>query len=123
MEHQDKTFMGGDYHIDAVLLPITGARPYLWRAVDQDDNIGVCYGSPGVGKTLSARHDANWPQIEACSPYSFASDTDLAALVGSQTVFYWRMSPDSPNSMLGQERQERLVEGCWILARHGATAC
>jgi DNA transposition AAA+ family ATPase len=61
--------------------------------------IGVCYGPPGVGKTLSARHYANWPLIEACSPYSFASDTELAALVGSQTVFYTPKVVNSPRQI------------------------
>jgi DNA transposition AAA+ family ATPase len=61
--------------------------------------IGVCYGPPGVGKTLSARHYANWPLIEACSPYSFASDAELAALVGSQTVYYTPKVVNSPRQI------------------------
>jgi SpoVK/Ycf46/Vps4 family AAA+-type ATPase len=61
--------------------------------------IGVCYGPPGVGKTLSARHYANWPLIEACSPSSFASDMELAALVGSQTVFYTPKVVNSPRQI------------------------
>src|SRR5215475_5482633 len=61
--------------------------------------IGVCYGPPGVGKTLSARHYANWQQIEACSPYSFASDMQLAALVRSQTIYYIPKVVNSPRQI------------------------
>ena len=61
--------------------------------------IGLCYGPPGVGKTLSARHYANWSQIEAYSPYSFASDAELAALLGSQTVFYTPKVVNAPRQI------------------------
>jgi DNA transposition AAA+ family ATPase len=50
--------------------------------------IGLCYGPPGVGKTLSARHHANWDRIEASIPARDASTTALTALLESHTVFY-----------------------------------
>ena len=34
----------------------------------RDHYIGVCCGAPGVGKTLSARHDAHWDQVEPLLP-------------------------------------------------------
>ncbi len=39
MAHQGKSFMGCDYNLDEVFLTINGKRHYLWRAVDQDDNV------------------------------------------------------------------------------------
>jgi DNA transposition AAA+ family ATPase len=61
--------------------------------------IGLCYGPPGVGKTLSARHYANWHRIAAYSPYRGVSDADLAALLGSQTVFYTPTVVNAPRQI------------------------
>lgn len=61
--------------------------------------IGLCYGTPGVGKTLSARHYANWNQVEAYSPYQCASDAELAAVLGSNTIFYTPKVVNSPRQI------------------------
>jgi DNA transposition AAA+ family ATPase len=62
----------------------------------RDRYIGLCYGPPGVGKTLSARHYANWYNLEAYHPYKFASEAEFAGVVGSTTVLYTPPVVNSP---------------------------
>jgi DNA transposition AAA+ family ATPase len=61
--------------------------------------IGLCYGPPGVGKTLSARYYADWERFEALPSVSQADDEALAALAGADTVFYTPEIVNSPSTV------------------------
>ena len=50
--------------------------------------IGLCYGPPGVGKTLSARHYASWDTIERYRPNAPGGTVTLGQVKGSAVVFY-----------------------------------
>ncbi len=64
-------------------------------ACRQYSYIGLCYGPPGVGKTLSARRYAAWDRFEALPSVWRAEDCELAAFEDADTVFY---TPDVVNS-------------------------
>jgi len=61
--------------------------------------IGLCYGPPGVGKTLSARAYAQWDIVEASQPVQAAASTALAVLMHSHTVFYTPPVVNSPTQI------------------------
>lgn len=50
--------------------------------------IGLCYGYAGVGKTLSARHYANWDQVEALTGFPVFQKAVPHSLASAGTVFY-----------------------------------
>jgi DNA transposition AAA+ family ATPase len=50
--------------------------------------IGVCYGVPGVGKTLSARHYANWDTVSRYRQPQPRCGGTLEEVRGSTVVFY-----------------------------------
>lgn len=59
-------------------------------ACRRDRYIGLCYGPPGVGKTLSARHYARWDAIEAVvADHHFWMETPAhPELIDCRTVVY-----------------------------------
>lgn len=61
--------------------------------------IGLCYGPPGVGKTLSARHYADWDRFEALPSVWQADDETLAAFAGADTVLYTPEIVNSPSTV------------------------
>src|SRR5512135_1058867 len=61
--------------------------------------IGLCYGRPGVGKTLSARHYANWDKVEAYSKNNGRCVVGLNEVFGSNVVFYTVSVVNSPNQL------------------------
>lgn len=57
------------------------------EACRQYHYIGLCYGPPGVGKTLSALYYTKWDKIEAFRPYGQSSAAALREVLLSNTVF------------------------------------
>ncbi len=77
--------------------------------------IGLCYGPPGVGKTLSARHYANWDKVEAYQHHHQTSPVQLDEVLGSNTVFYTPTVLNAPKQLDQEiERWRRHLRYiCW----------
>ena len=67
------------------------------EACRRDRYIGLCYGPPGVGKTLSARHYAQWSTFEAHQlEYFEPPDNQLASC---RTLYYLPAVSNTPRSI------------------------
>ena len=67
------------------------------EACRRDRYIGLCYGPPGVGKTLSARHYAQWATFEAHEfEYFQPADSRLASC---RTLYYTPTVSNTPRSI------------------------
>lgn len=68
-------------------------------ACRRDRYIGLCYGPPGVGKTLSARRYADWVRVVATNPYADRGDFRSDDVPGNGCVLYTATVVNSPRQI------------------------
>jgi hypothetical protein len=61
--------------------------------------IGLCYGPPGVGKTLSARHYANWDKIEPHASSKNSAASNPQEVSPCDVLFFTVPVVNSPNQL------------------------
>jgi DNA transposition AAA+ family ATPase len=61
--------------------------------------IGICYGSPGVGKTLSARHYARWDLLEPIMLHPATTEARPRELASCRSVMYTPSVTYTPRAM------------------------
>src|SRR5436853_3163370 len=76
--------------------------------------IGLCYGSPGVGKTLSARHYANWERVQTYWNHQSQSKPLFKEVSKSSVAFYTAPVVATPGHL------EREIEKTRRLLHHAA---
>lgn len=76
--------------------------------------IGLCYGSPGVGKTLSARYYANWERVQMYWSHQSQSRPLLKEVSRSSVAFYTAPVVATPGHL------ERDIEKARRLLHHAA---
>ena len=61
--------------------------------------IGLCYGPPGVGKTLSARHYADWDRVASADPHAGRAAFRSDEVPGHGCVVYTAAVVNSPRQI------------------------
>jgi DNA transposition AAA+ family ATPase len=69
--------------------------------------IGLCYGPPGVGKTLSARHYAQWDLFETHLPLLWMEKAPPPELIALRTAFYTPSVNNTPGRIEKEVAQLR----------------
>lgn len=69
--------------------------------------IGLCYGPPGVGKTLSARRYTGWEHVEALLPVREQPLEALLAQRQARTVLYTAPAVGSPGTVQREIEAQR----------------
>jgi DNA transposition AAA+ family ATPase len=78
------------------------------HACRRDRYIGLCYGPPGVGKTLSARYYAQWDRVETVRPRWYHADRVVPAEIAHcRTVFYTPPVANTPRGIAQTVRDLR----------------
>lgn len=83
--------------------------------------IGLCYGPPGVGKTLSARRYANWDLVAGYPVLADSRWNLLGGVAGSSTVLYTPKVVNAPGQIQHEVEtlRQRLHRIGWDVAcRH-----
>jgi DNA transposition AAA+ family ATPase len=90
------------------------------NACRRDRYIGLCYGPPGVGKTLSARQYARWDLVEAQNPFDYHTPIP-SELAECRTLLYTPAVTNTPRSVSTALADSRItLKG--VVGRAGHTA-
>ena len=70
------------------------------EAVRRERYIGLCYGPPGVGKTLSARRYTNWDKVEPyLDSYGLFDGKKCAEVAATRSFLYTPAVHNTPNGL------------------------
>ncbi|MBV9508734.1 MAG: AAA family ATPase [Caulobacteraceae bacterium] len=82
------------------------------EACRRERYVGLCFGPPGVGKTMSARRHARWDVLAAHAFASEIDDEQLADVAAQRTLLYTPAVVNAPGSVRAglQAAAERLLD-------------